>query len=54
MVVGIGLVVRGESSTYNVLVEFQAKCQIDLLSDSGTAISGVVPLHFDDGVNHFF
>ena len=54
MVAGIWLVVGGENSAHNILVEFQTKGQVDLLSNAGTAVSWVAPLHLNDGVYDFF
>ena len=54
MVAGIGLVVPCENSAHNIFVEFQAKCQVDLLGDSGAAVSWVAPFHLDNGVDDFF
>ncbi len=53
MLAGIWLVVGGENSAHNILVEFQAKGQVDLLSNARTAISCIVLLHRNDGINDF-
>ena len=50
MVAGIRLVVGGENSAYNILIEFQAKRQIDLLCNAGTTVSWIAPFHLDNGI----
>ena len=54
MIVWVRTVVGGENSAYNILVEFQAKGQVDLLSDTWTAVSRVAPFHHKDRINDFF
>ena len=46
MVAGIRAVVGGENSAYNILVEFQIKCQIDLLGDSRSGQDSCKKLRF--------
>ena len=53
MVTGIRLVVGDENSAYNILIEFQAKRQIDLLCNAGTTVSWIAPFHRNDGINDF-
>ena len=53
MVAGIRAVVGGENSAYNILIEFQAKRQIDLLCNAGTTVSWIASFHFDYGFDHF-
>ena len=53
-VTGFWFVVDGEYASDNVLVDIEPESEVEMLSDSGTAVSGVAPLHFDDGVYHFF
>ena len=50
MVTGIRLVVGDENSAYNILIEFQAKRQIDLLCNAGTAVLPRIIL-VDEGSN---
>jgi len=50
MVAGIRLVVGGENPAYNILIEFQAKRQIDLLCNAGTAVLPRIIL-VDEGSN---
>ena len=50
MVTGIWFVVGGENSAYNILIEFQAKRQIDLLCNAGTAVLPRIIL-VDEGSN---
>jgi len=54
MLAGIWLVVGGENSAHNILVEFQTKGEVDLLSNAGAAVSRVAPFHLDNGINDFF
>ena len=54
MVAGIRAVVGSENSAYNILIEFQAKRQIDLLCNAGKTVSwiawyGIPPFHLDNG-----
>jgi len=58
MVAGIRAVVGGENSAYNILVEFQAKRQIDLLCNAGTTVSwiawyGIPAFHLDNSSDDF-
>ena len=53
MVAGIRAVVGGENSAYNILIEFHAKRQIDLLCNAGTTVSWIAPFHLDNGSDHF-
>ena len=43
----------GEYSAHNIFVEFQAKGQVDLLSNARTTVSWVALLHFHDGIDDF-
>jgi hypothetical protein len=49
----IWLVVGGENSAYNILVDVQIKGQVNLLSDAWTAEPWIALLHLDDGINDF-
>jgi len=44
----------GEYSAHNILVEFQAKGQVDLLGNAGTSVSWIAFLHLYDGIDDFF
>jgi len=44
----------GEYSAHNILVEFQAKGQVDLLGNAGTTVSWIAFLHLYDSINDFF
>ena len=43
----------GEYSAHNILVEFQAKGQVDLLGNAGTSVSWIAFLHLYDGIDDF-
>ena len=43
-----------QNTTDDILVEFNAEGEANLLSDSGTAPAGIPPLHLDDGIHQFF
>ena len=49
----IWLVVCCKHTSDCVFIKRQPECQIDLLSDSGTAESWVAAFHLDDGINDF-
>ena len=58
MVTVIRPVVGGENPAYNILIEFQAKRQIDLLCNAGTAVSwiawyGIPTFHLDNSIDDF-
>ena len=55
MVAWIRAVVGGENSAYYILIEFQAKRQIDLLGYARTTVSwiawyGIPAFHLDNGI----
>jgi hypothetical protein len=41
--------VLSENSAYDILVEFQAKSEIDLLRNTATSLSLITAFHFDNG-----
>ena len=46
-------VMNDQDTTNNILVDFDAESQSDLLGNSRAAPSGIAPFHFNDGVNEF-
>ena len=50
---GIWLVVHGQDSTNDVLVDLETECLVDLLRDPGTTKARIATLHLDDGIDEF-
>ena len=54
MVAGIWFEMNREHPANYVLIQIQSERQIDLLSDTGTAVSWITSFHFDNCINDFF
>ena len=51
MIAGIWLVVGVKYAPDSILIKIEAKGQVDLLGNAGTAETGIAFLHLDDGID---